>query len=253
MPGTTLQDFISQEIETAFISLKEDFVRQKLFCIPFVAIVLMLFALSPMVASAHESTIRHPALQKGLWIDLSKAVPDLKHPVAMNYPCPGQPRTGIVGQYKVGSCYNTPHGVTPNLNGHPSCSAGPYQLTVSGHNIWYGVNYTSGVGSWVEYFWCPSPYSSTGFNWALGHEYPLSGCTSMISGGGWGANMKSSTGVLETDGESQAPYNVCSAPSGQLYDFSKAGDGSLLWQVWMWGGAESDLQDPSLAQSPTFA
>jgi hypothetical protein len=208
---------------------------------------------SPLVASAHETTAHTAAFQKSLQIDLSKAVPDLSHPVAMNYPCPGQPRTGIVGQYQVGSCYHPPHGVTPNLNGHPSCSSGPYRLTVSGHNIWYGVNYVSGVGSWVEYFWCPSPYSSTGFNWALGHEYPLSGCTNMYSGNGFGANMRSSTGVLETDGEALLPYYVCSAPSGQLYDFSKAGDGSLLWQVWMWGASVSDWQDPSLAQSPTYA
>lgn len=226
--------------------------RQKLFSITVVATLLMLFALSPMVASAHESTIRHPALQKGLQIDLGKAVPDLSHPVTMNYPCPGQPRTGIVGQYKVGLCYNT-HSVTPNLNGPPTCSAGPYQLSVSGNNRWYGVNYTSQVGSWVEYFWCPSPYSSTGFNWALGHEYPLSGCTQMLSGGGFGANMRSSTGVLETDGEAKLPYKVCSDPAGQLYDFSQYGDGSLLWQVWMWGASVSDWPDQSLAQSPTYA
>ena len=224
----------------------------------FVSLIILLMSIAlgnPLTASAHAVTTHHSEVQKSFPGHLIKMVPDLSHPVAMNYPCPGQPLVGIVGQYKVGSCYSTKHGVAPHLNGHPFCSSGPYRLTVSGENAWYGVNYTSDVGSWVEYFWCPSPYSSTGFNWALGHEYPLSGCNYMISGGGWGANMRSSTAILEDDGEPLDSYKglVCSAPSGQLYDFSKAGDGSLLWKVWMWGALRSDLTDPALAQSPTYA
>lgn len=234
--------------------------RKKPFVLFFLLLCISALALIPLSASA-QTTRTTQAPQMGAHIDLIHAVPDLKHPVPLDYPCPGQAHASVgwlkTSQNVHRSCSTSlqstgvsQQSVHPALIGPPNCSSGPYLLTVSGQSRWYASNASANVGSWVEYFWCPAPGYANGLNWAYGREYPLSGCTGLGSGNGWGANMKSSTGVVEPDGDPWTWFNNICAGSNYVQDYSQYGDGSLLWQVWMYGYS---LTGYSWAISPTYA
>lgn len=211
-------------------------------------LMLSFFAFS-QTPSAHAASTS----QSDRHIDLSHAVPDLRHPVAMDYPCPGQPHS-VVGSGSVNkpavshSCTTVKQGIHPFLSSGPNCSSGPYLLTVSGQSTWYTSNASANVGSWVQYYYCPSPGYLHGLNWSTGREYPLSGCSNLGTGSGWGANMQSSTGIIESDGENWQVRKICTG--NWVQDWSQAGDGSLNWQVWMYGNSTGGS---CRAQSPTYA
>jgi len=205
-------------------------------CFTLCMLLLSVAALSQAPVARAASNIS----QMGVHIDLSHAVPDLGHPVALDYPCPGQPHasvgSGNINRVSVHfSCNTSKRKGGPNMPGRPYCSSGPYLLTVRGQSTWYASNSSANVASWVQYYYCPSPGYPNGLNWSYGREYPLNGCTNLASGAGWGANMESSTHIIEPDGDSWQWFNNICAGHNYVQDYSEAGDGSLLWQVWMDG------------------
>jgi hypothetical protein len=184
-------------------------------------VLLCLFLFSPLAASASTLPFH-----------------DKSHPVAVSYPCAGQSLTGV-GSFKAGDSVKTSHcaskrGMNPDA-GNPSgqCINGVVYLQWN-NRTFYASNSGGNVAGYVQYYWCPT-YSdpNNGINWSYGREYPISGCGNFDTGSGWGANMKSSTGIIENDGEGYHIYNnICTG--NYIWDYSQTGSGAYHWLAWMW-------------------
>jgi hypothetical protein len=183
-----------------------------------------LVALSAVPASAATSSAQHPIFH------------NMSHPVAVSYPCPGEPLSGV-GSFKTGNgvqlnhC-SSKHGIGPFGN-NPSgqCINGKAYLQWN-NTTYYAKDPGGNVGGLVQYWWCPTPSDPTnGINWSYGEEYPLSGCGNFDTGSGWGANIEATNGVIENDGEGYKNWtNVCT----YIWDYSQPGWGGYHWIAWMW-------------------
>lgn len=232
-----------------------------------VLLFVVCFAFSSGVVSGHplptkeaKGTLVTSGSGKNLTVNGLKVV-DMRT-VALDYPCPGQSRTGV-GSIKTGDSVlrkgncATARSATgkaiPFLNSGPSCS-GAVKLLVfkGGVTRFYASNSAYNVGSWVEYYWCPVT-GTNGLNWAKGHEYPLSGCNDLLSGNGWGANLEQQyTGAIYTDGDPQQVFpGVCTG--NYVYDFSLPADGSYNYLAWMWGGTPAGSISSCQAETPGYA
>lgn len=203
--------------------------------------LLLFFAIAPVPAQAATS-LRTGSIHSIDWA----------HPIRVQLPLPGQPRSGI-GSLQTGERGSNIN-KSPEANFPGGCYQGiAYNVIVNNQTVWTATN--GNIEAWVEYQWCPTYAGDTvGINWAYGRGYVNNGCANIYVGdlnspfhNPIGPLIQAQNQNWVDDGEYYTSYWIC---NGYAWDYTTTVVGSGLYKVFMY--AQSDNNVLAIAKSPCY-